>query len=545
MTMVMLLLAGCGGAGTAGARPTGTAQGTRAASTAASAVAGKTLSLAMYSAPSGFNGMVGGSGYDTVVSGLMFDTLVWQSPDQKFHPKLASSWDVSADSKTITFHIDPRASWTDGQPVTASDVAWTLQMITDPKVPSQYGSLMSILAGTNAQGQNVDPSQPPSGVRVVDAKTVELITKQPTDPDVVLYNIGAAIQIYPEHALQGVADTALVKAPFFQDPTVSDGPFEFVKYVNSQYVQLKPNPSYHLGAPKIDQLFIKVVPATSMLAELRDGEVDATIAPGLADVPLQDWPSIASLPNVKQDPVPGTINQFMMINSHRPYLSNPSVREAIAMAINRQVIVSQLLKGQGSVPNGPVSPQYTTWYAKSVQPWPYDPVKAKQMLQAANFPFSQSLTLLVPTGNQIRMESAPLIQQNLKAVGLNVQIQQMDFATMLATAKKGQFDFELEASDFGVDPSQTAVWFACGATLNYGQFCDPKIDQDYQAAQSTAVLAQRQAAYDDLQQRLHDEVPMVFLYIPNGLLAYNIRLNQAAVPTVYGMQQPWLWDVSR
>ncbi|HVB09930.1 MAG TPA: ABC transporter substrate-binding protein, partial [Bacillota bacterium] len=351
--------------------------------------------------------------------------------------------------------------------------------------------------------------------------------------------------VYPEHVLKGMADTALVKAPFFQDPTVSDGPFEFVKYVNSQYVQLKPNPNFPLGAPKIDQLFIKVVPPTSMLTELRDGAVDATIAPGLADVPLQDWPSIASLPNVKQDPVPGTINQFMMINSHRPYLSNPTVREAIAMAINRQEIVSQLLKGQASVPNGPVSPQYTTWYDKSVQPWPYDPTKAKQMLQAANFPFNQQLTLLVPTGNQIRMESAPLIQQNLKAVGLNVQLQQMDFATMLATAKKGQFDFELEASDFGVDPSLSSVWFACGAGLNYGQFCDAQIDKDYQAGQSTPVLATRQAAYNDLQQRLHDLVPMVFLYIPSGLLAYNTRLNQAAIPTVYGMQQPWLWDVSR
>jgi peptide/nickel transport system substrate-binding protein len=537
-----LLLTACGGSA-APTTSTGTASKT-AAATGAPAAQTRTLSAGFWSAPDSFNGVTAQSGYDDSVIALMFDTLVWQSPDQQFHPLLASSWDVSPDYKTFTFHLNPNAKWTDGQPVTASDVAYTMQINADPKVPAAYGTFMSVLQGTNAQGQSENPSQPLPGVKVVDDHTVQLLTKQPTDPTQLLSSIGTNIFILPQHVLKDVADTDFAKAPFFQDPNVSDGPYEFVKYVTSQYVQLKPNPGYYLGAPKLDQLFVKVVPATSMLAELRDGSVDATIAPGEADVPLQDWPSIASLPNVKQDPVPGTVIQFMMINTAKPYLQSAQVRQAITMAINRQEIVTQLLKGLGSVPIGPVNQLYKNWYDGNIQPWPYDPAKAKQMLQAANFPFSQQLTLLVPTGNQIRMESAPLIQQDLQAVGLNVKIQQYDFATMLSTAKAGNFDFALIGSGFGSDPSESALFFTCKGSLNYGKFCDPAIDKDYSDGNATAVTADRQRIYDDLQQRIHDEAPFVFLYDPNGLMAYNTRINQAAIPTAYGMQQSWLWDVN-
>ncbi len=535
-----LLLSACGGSATPAAS---TASSSSASSSASGGSKTVTLNVAMWSAPAGFNGITSSSSYDTDMAGLMFDTLVWQSVDQKFHAELASSWDVSSDNKTFTFHLNPKAKWTDGQPVTASDVQWTLDTIANPKVPATYGNFMSVLVGTNSQGQNLNPSQPLAGVKVVDPNTIQLTTKSPTDPNLLLYTIGSNIQIYPEHILKSVPAAGIAKAPFFQNPTVSDGPYEFVKYVNSQYVQFKPNPGYWQGVPKLDQLFVKIVPATSMLAELGDGEVDATYAPGIADVPLQDWPSVAKLKNVKQDPVAGTTIQFMDINAGKPYLSSPAVRQAITMAIDRQSMVTSLLKGLGSVPIGPVNPLYTNFYDKSIKPWPYDPTKAKQMLQAAHFPFSQPLTLLVPTGNQTRMESAPLIQQNLEAIGLKVTIQQFDFATMLAQVGKGNYDFALIGSGFGVDPSSSSIFFSCKGSLNFGKFCDPQIDKDYQAGQSTAVLSQRQAAYTDLQQRIYQDAPFVFLYISDGLMAYNTRVSQATIPTAYGMQQPWDWGV--
>jgi len=397
--------------------------------------------------------------------------------------------------------------------------------------------------GTDSSGQSTDPTQPLSGVKVVDAKTVQLIMKQPTDPNLLLSTLGNQLYIVPKHMVQNVADTDFVKAPFFQNPTVTDGPFKFVKYLDTQYLQLAANPNYYQGKPPIDQLYVKIVPPTSILPELRDGSIDATLTPGESDVPLQDWPSLANLPNLKQDPVPGTTTQFMMINTAKPYLATAQVRDAISMAINVPELVTSLLKGQGAVANGPTLPLNTTYYDKALQPWPFDPAKAKQMLQAAGFPFSQQLTLLVPTGNQIRQQSGPLIQQDLQAVGLNVKIQQFDFATSLAQTKAGNFDFSL-IGGFTVDPAGNSIYFACKGPLNYGKFCDPNLEKLFQASDSTAVVADRQKINDEIQQTLHDDAPFVFLYTPDGLMAYNTRVNQAAIPGAYGMLQPWLWDVS-
>ncbi len=537
---VVLLVAACGGAATPVATGSPSAAKT---SGSATGTAGKTLSIEVWSAFDSFNPITAQSGYDDSAISLMYDSLDWQSPDGKFHPLLASSWDISPDSKTYTFHINPQAEWTDGQPVTASDVAYTLQLMADPKVPTKLGSYLSPLAGTNGSGQSVDPTKPLAGVKVINSKTFELLMKQPTDPNLLLSTLGNGIYIVPQHVLQSVPDTAFVKASFFQDPTVSDGPFKFVKYVNSQYLQLAANTSYYLGKPPVSTLYVQIVPPTSILPELRDGEIDATLSPGESDVPLQDWPSLTTLSNVKQDPVPGTTTQFMMINTAKPYLASAKVRDAIAMAINVPELVTALLKGQGAVANGPTLPLNATYYDRSLQPWPFDPTKAKQMLQAANFPFSQPLKLLVPTGNQIRQESGPLIQQDLQAVGLNVQIQQYDFATSLAQTKAGNFDFSL-IGGFTVDPAGNAIYFACGAPLDYGKFCDPNLDKLFQASDSTAVVSQRQKINDEIQQTLHDEAPFVFLYTPDGLMAYNTRVNEAAVPTAYGMLEPWLWDVS-
>ena len=500
------------------------------------------MTVALWSAPDTFNPITAQTGYDDSVIALMFDTLVWESPDQNFHPLLASSWETSPDGKTFTFHINPKANWTDGKPVTSADVVYTLDQDSNPDIPAQYGSLVSLLVGSTSQGKNLDPSQPLAGIKVIDAKTFQLLTKGPTDINTMLSDIGVNIYIAPEHAVTGVAPADFAKTPFYQHPTITDGPYEFVKYENSQYVQLKPNPNYYQGAPKLDQLFVRVVPPTSMLAELRGDQIDATMVPGESDVPLQDWPAVATLPNVKQDSVPGFTTQYVLVNTARPYLKDPAVREALTLAINRQEIVDQLLKGQGQIAVGPVDPLFK--YAdKSLKPYPFDPTKAKAMLQAAHFPFSQPLQLLVPTGNQIRQESAPLIQQNLEAIGLTVNLQQFDFATMLANATKGNYDLALVGSTFGADPSLTAAWLSCKGSLNRTKYCNPQVDQLYQQGLQTSDFTQRKAIYDQLQQIVYHDAPMIFLYNANGLMAYNTRVDSAAIPNAYGMQQGWLWGV--
>ncbi len=423
--------------------------------------------------------------------------------------------------------------------MTAADVAYTIELNTDPAIPSTLGSYMSLLVGTDSQGHNLAPGAPPAGVHVIDPHTIALQTKAPVDPYMVLYNIASIMYVVPQHALQAITPKAFAKAPVFQDPKVTDGPFTFVKYVTGQYAELAANPNYDMGRPKVDEVFIKIVPPTSMLAELRDGEIDVTAN----NVPLQDWPTIATLPNVKQDPVPGLGAQFMVINTARPYLASAAVREAIATAINRQAIVSDLLKGLGQVPVGPFASFYKTYYDAALKPYTFNTAAAKAALAAAHFPFRQPLTLDVPTGDQIRMETGPLLQQNLQAAGLNVQIQQYDFGTMIAQVEKGNYDFALIGSGYANDPLRSSLFFTCKGSLNLDHFCDPIVDHAYQQATSTTNPAVRKSAYDTLQAELQKQEPYVFLYQADGLLAYNTRVGGTAIPDAYGMQEPWLWEV--
>jgi peptide/nickel transport system substrate-binding protein len=455
------------------------------------ATAAKSLKIAITQAPPGFNPVTATNSYSQVVIQLLFDPLVWQSVDQAFHPLLAASWDVSPDSRTFTFHLDPKATWTDGQPVTANDVAYTLDLNADPAIPATHGAFMSFLAGTDAQGHNVDPGHPLAGVKVVDSKTIQLITKQPTDPHVILGDFGTGLYVVPQHALQSVAAKDFAQAAFFNDPTVTDGAFAWVKYVTGQYVQLKANPNYYMGRPKVDRVLFEMIE----------------------------------------------------LNTAHSYFAGASARQAITMAIDRQELVQDLLKGEGTVAVGPVSPLYTLWADTDLKPLPYDPQQAKAMLAAAHFPFSQQLLMVLASGNQATIQAATLIQQNLAAIGINLKIEQLDTAAFVERFHTGQYDLSLVGVTLGSDPSTLAGVLTCKAVEDFNRFCDPKLDALFRQGVATPDYQQRRSIYDRVQTELQAQAPWVYLYWADDLLAYNTRIDAAAIPNAFGMQQPWLWDV--
>lgn len=532
--VAVLLLTACGGSSTPTAKSSG----------------GGTLRIAMQSAPDSLNPVTAQSTYDLSVYGMMFQTLAWQSPDQKFHPLLASSWQVSPSGTVFTFHINPKARWTNGKPVTAQDVAFTVQLNTNPNIPAVNGNYMDILQGTNASGQNLNPSAPPTGVKIVNSSTFEFITKAPTTVYDVLYTIGVNVAIVPDQPpISTMSATEFTKTTYFNAPKVTDGPFELAKTSPNQYYIFKANQHFFMGKPKLAQVDVEIVPPTSLLAEFRSGAIDVTMGPGLADIPLTDWSTVSTLPNVKADPVPGNTVQFMAINTAKPYLKSAAVRRAIEMAIDRKVMVTQLLKGQGQVIQYPFNPAYQ-YFDKSLPPYPaYSAAAAKSILIQNHFPFSQPLTLLVPTGNAVRQESGPLIQQNLEAIGLKVNIQQYDFGTVISQVMKGKYDFVLMGTS-GIDtPLLSPIFYECTAALNINSFCDPTMDKAYAQATSTNDPAKIQASYDVVQQQLEQQMPYVYLYYPNGLMAYNSAVNRYAIPNEYGLmgyggQEPWLWNIA-
>lgn len=479
---------------------------------------GDSLTVAMWSPPNNFNPINTDSWYGLYPSAIIFDSLVFVDPKATYIPRLAT-WEFSSDNSQVTFYINKNATWHDGTPVTAGDYEWTVRTIANPKTETNRSNNLAALVGTNANGRRDGEAE--LGIKVIDDKTVQLTMKRPVDQFYVLEKFGLGFSVLPKHILGNLAPEELSQADFFQKPTVGSGPFKFVKYETSQYIELERNDDYYQGQPVLSKLYIRIVGPQVMVANLEKGEVDATAGPGIGDIPLDDWDRVKSNPSFKTASVTTLGYQFMDINVANPLMADKRVRQALVYGINRQLIVNQLLKGEGRVANGPIPP-ITLYYNQNLQEIPYDPNKARQLLTEAGWDFNQEVQLSVPTGNLVRERSADIIKANLDAIGFKVRIQKMDFPTLQSEATQGKYVIRLVGWGALLDPDVSSQ-FRTGGLYNYGKFSNPDLDRLIDEGLVEPNFEKRKAIYDEIQVRLQEEVPVVFLYHQNGLQAASAR----------------------
>ena len=203
------------------------------------------------------------------------------------------------------------------------------------------------------------------------------------------------------------------------------------------------------------------------------------------------------------------------------------LRQALAYAINRQLIVDKLLKGQGVVSQGPIVPVTSYYNPKIEGKYPYDVEKAKALLKEAGWDPNKEIALLTPTGNVVRELSADIIQANLAAAGVKVKIEKMDFPTLMARFGKGEFDLGLVGWSSVLDPDVRSQ-YQTGGQYNFGKFSNKILDDLMQKGADTAVTAERKKIYDEFQIQFLEEVPVVPLYWPLPLVAVNKRVNNAS-----------------
>ncbi|MFZ5918445.1 MAG: ABC transporter substrate-binding protein [Chloroflexota bacterium] len=489
-------------------------------------VKGGHVTIAMWSPPNNFNAVNTDSSYGFFNVNLMFETLVKLNDDVEFVGRLADSWDVSDDQTQLTFHLNPNAKWHDGTPVTAADVEFTLWVISHPEIEVNRGANIAMLKGLEGskRPEGVDTVE---GVKVIDEHTIQFTANNPVDPLFFLELVGTGVWIIPKHILQDVPPADFDKADFWMNPTVGAGPFKFVKYETDQFIEYARNEDYHLGAPYLDSLIVKIITPATMVAQLEKGEVDITSAGGIGDVPLDDWERVQGLENVNAYGYQDNGYQYMIINwdPNGPW-TDKRARQALAYALNRQLIVDKLLKGEGVIAQTPIIP-VTYYYNPEVEgQFAYDPAKAKALLEEAGFDFEQEITLLVPIGNIVRELSADIIQANLQDVGLKVSIEKMDFPTMMARFKAAEFDIGLVGWSDVLDPDVRSQFHSTGQ-YNFGAINSPVLDDLLDRGANTADPEDRKVIYDEFQLKFLDEMPVVCLYWPLRLAAINNRVQNA------------------
>lgn len=503
-----------------GATMLATGCGKKSASGGGSAGGDKPFFIGYTNAPSGFNPIFNADTSASYINHYMYDTLLGQPEINKFTPHLALSIDTT-DKQTYTIKLNPKAKWSDGKPITADDVIYTLNLIANPKVPTSKGRYITMLAGLDAKGKLTSGTAIP-GLVAKDANTVEFKCKAPLDPNYVKGLLGFEVGIMPKHVFEKIDPTKLSTAPEVTSPKVFSGPYKFVKYVTNDHLELAANEDYVNGAPKLKKVFLKFENGTNLVVDLKAGKLDMVAGGGVGIIPIKDLDMLKQEKKLVIKQAPSSTSQILIANNSNPAF-NVHFRRALTMAVNRKQIVDQLFKGYAHVfPT--IYSNFSPVYDANIKPLPHDVEAAKKELAQSGYDVSKKITMLVPLGNVLREQSADIIQQNLKAIGLNVELQKLDFPTMHARAMKGDFEMLLIGLAISADPDYSN-YYTPGSAGNYSHTDDAKLNELFTAGATKTDFNERKAIYQQIQQYLKDQQFVTMLYAPDFIIGQSVKLE--------------------
>jgi peptide/nickel transport system substrate-binding protein len=525
---IMLVLAGC----------TSNETGGKKEDEAQSSKGDKSISIGITRTPVSFNPLDRADWSQFYISSVMFNPLMEMNEEFEFVPRLADSIETT-DNQIFTAHLNKDAKWTDGKPVTADDVLFSLEMITHEKFSSLLSSQYQILDGLVKGGKYTGGSFADfPGAQKVDDHTITFKTQTPIDPNVFKEKIAANLKALPKHILGDVNPESLQQNPFMQKPSVTYGAYKFVEYQNNQYVALEANKDYFLGAPKVDKLFFKIMPVANLVAQLQNGDIDMNF-PEIGSLSLQDYETVRKMEHIKTED--GAPVNYKLVGFNTKSIDE-KVRQAIAYGINREGMVKDLLKGAGEVSTGPYSPVHPYYNENIKDEYPYDPEKAKELLKEAGWDSSKTINYIVPIGNQELEKAGDLIAANLKEVGINVQIQKSDIPGMIQRLKKGEFDMYSITFSFVLDPDVSFV-YSSGASNNFTYWSNPEVDELLSKGLRETDQKARKELYNKFQELHVKELPEIGLYADYRLRAVNKRVTSGG-PKDNGMLiNVHEWDV--
>jgi peptide/nickel transport system substrate-binding protein len=457
------------------------------------------------------------------VARLAFEPFIDLDPHGRPIPALITriptieNGDVSADGRTIAYHLRPSVRWSDGVPVTSDDVLWTLHAILDPNnpVPSHEG--YDLIDRAYAK----------------DAHTVVFHLKRAWAPAAsTFFSYGFRPQfVLPKHVLE--KQTPLAQAPFNADPAVGDGPYTFVSWHRGESLEYVANPRYWRGEPAIPRLDIRVIPdPQTNLVMLRSGSLDWNLI-----APVQQR-TLANARDVAFRYVPTAVVAGLTFNVAHAPLDDVRVRRAIAMSIDRASISKKITLGRYPVTNV-IQPQFSWAYDPSVKEPGYDTRAADMLLDAAGWhrgangvrvkngkPLAIVYVQFPESMTGVRVATA--VQAQLRERGIAVEVKSVSNAQLFlprtGTLASGQYDMAYVPFTMGSDPDDSSV-LACNAPSNYMRYCNNEVDRLEKQALVTTSQNARKTLYGRIAAIVARDVPILYLFNADYIYAYRRQLD--------------------
>jgi peptide/nickel transport system substrate-binding protein len=422
-----------------------------------------------------------------VMEQIMEPLFMVSSDGKSVQPWLATSYTVSPDKLTYTIKLRSGVEFSNGQPLTAADVKFSIDQ--DTKTGSQgWGYINSAINTVTA----VDPS------------TVQIKLKYAWAP--LLADLSLFSNSIVPNNYGGKTEAAFFSAP------IGTGPFKWDSWHKGQYIKVVKNPNYwQKGKPYLDSVTWQVVPdANTRSLQLQGSQINIDEAP--------DWSSFASLkntPNVTAYAFPSTEIDYVALNEKRAPFNDVHVRRAISYAIDRQSMVKAVLYGNGTAANSLLSPG-TPYYDKNANGLTYDVAKAKAELAQSSKPNGFTTTLLIASGDANQAAVAQIMQSELKAIGITLKITQLDPTANKQARIASNFDmaFSLWRMDIP-DPDEWTSFAASpsgGAHSAFTFYNNPKVVSLNQQAEKETDPTKRAALYAQLQQLTGQDAFLAYLY---------------------------------
>jgi len=478
---------------------------------------GGTMVVTYGTDPRTLSGLYANDGNSLFVVTFMAEPLILGGENwgDKIEPALAESWDISEDGLEYTFHLRQGVKWHDGEPFTAEDVLFTYQATQLAENAIDWRS-------------NLIQGDTPMQFEVVDDYTFKVILSQPDAA--VLTSL--AIPIVPRHAFESLN---MVDAPYNVAP-ISTGPFKFVEWNTGESITLEANPDYWRGAPCLDRIVVRFIEgATNQANAMLAGEVDFARIDGADLTPFQDNPDwvLAEAPR--------DLMRYVGFNVRAPNFSDPAVRRALAVGLDRQAIIDVAASGYGTIPDSLFNKTVFVYQEGRNEQYPYDPELAKQMLAEAGWTDTdgdgildkdgQPMTMrLVYMGTWSLMQAiAPVVYDNWRALGVDVQLTPLDEAAIYEevydnVSEEKPYDAMLGGWGlFGPEPDHYRNYLA--NPTGFFAFDNQEIIDLFAQGRSITDPQARYDLYAEIDRLLWEYLPMIPIYQAVGAWAYRSDLN--------------------
>lgn len=479
---------------------------------------------------------------------LILPALTWFDDQVQPIPHLATDIEVNEDATEFVFHLPEDAVWSDGEPLTAADVAFTYKLALNPAViQSSWSKTFSSVTGADAfrDGEADDVE----GIQIIDDHTIRFVLKEPNAEFLRNTYLG----IMPEHILGEVAPEEIDNHPYMDAPTVTSGPYDFVEYVPGQYIHLVAKAAYWGKPAQIEEIFIKLFDSSAtILAQLEAGELD------FAEIPAEERAQFETVEHIDVLAIKGIgyyVTHFDFRNEEqiatvvesgswgdfskepKPYLQDKRFRQAMAYAVDANAIIQVVADGEATPiyssifgPDWAINPDLNT-YERDLD-------TAKALMEEVGVTFDEGGTALWE-GEPIRLvylsntseearKLGEVLQQQLGEVGIRLDIKLVTSAAFLTAAIQGEGDLIRNAGGrFGADPSVTSLYYTCAAgwsSLVIG-YCNPEFDALMTEGVAVSDPAQRQEIYWEASALLNDELPSLFFFTANRFFGVNKGLQ--------------------